>query len=359
MENIYRQLQRKLNTLGPGFPETDEGYELNYLALWYTEEQANFAVKMPLGLHSAQEIADDMEISLEESMRMLNELAKGNLVIRVHDNGEEKFYLLPSMHGFIDFNTNGFTPEVIKNFAKHFANGLGARIFDNEIPVFRILPTGAEVVEEGDLLPCDDVEAIIRKQEKIVRLPCICRKVASNRKTCKNNPETMEMCLAFGTFADFYLEHGIGEEIAADEAVSHMRRCDAEGNTIEILNTRNVEIMCSCCGCCCTVLAAAGKFGGKSMKYASNYVLDYNVNKCVNCGTCVSRCNLRAFKMVDGKVVLNAHKCLGCGLCVTTCPEKAIKLFRKPVAELYEPPKDNFMELYDYQRQIRRKEGSF
>ena len=51
MESIYRQLQRKLNTLGMGLPETDEGYELEYLKEMFTPEDARFALDMELLPH--------------------------------------------------------------------------------------------------------------------------------------------------------------------------------------------------------------------------------------------------------------------------------------------------------------------
>lgn len=358
MDNIYRQFQRKINTLGPGFPETDEGFELNYLAEMYTEKQMEFAVKMPFGLHTAEELAADMQMYLGETKKMLESLAEGNLVIRVMDDGVEKFYLLPSMHGFIDFSLNAFTPTVSDNFGKHFIHAMGARIFDNETPTFRILPATKEAIKDGKMLLCDDPEAIIRKQDRIVRLPCICRKVGAYKKPCKHN-EDLEMCLAFGTFADFYLEHGVGEVISAEEAIAHIHRTNAEGNVIEVLNTQDVEIMCSCCGCCCSVLAAAGIFGGRSIKYASNYTLRKDETKCVNCGTCATRCNVRAVKIVDGKVQFKPEKCISCGLCVTTCPGKALILEQKSEQDQYQPIGKTFMDLYDYQREQRRREGCF
>ena len=322
MENVYRQLQKRIDLIGPGFPETEQGYELEYLAEMYSSEEAAFAAKMPSGLLSAKEIAEQMDLPEIEALRILNLLCEHNLVIRVVSEDVEKFYMLPSMHGFIDFNINAFTPFVADRFAKHFKESFGAIVFDQEAPIFRILPINRAVIEGEDILPCDDAEQIIRKQDKIVRLDCICRKVGSMKRPCKHNPDNREKCLAFGTFADFYLEHGVGTEISADEAVAHIQKCDTEGNTIEVLNTGDVEVMCSCCGCCCTVLAAAGIFGGRSMKMATNYELIRDESKCIRCGKCADRCNVRAVKKTDDGIVFQTEKCLACGLCVSVIPSQ-------------------------------------
>jgi ferredoxin len=70
----------------------------------------------------------------------------------------------------------------------------------------------------------------------------------------------------------------------------------------------------------------------------SNYVCLFDESLCNQCGICVSRCTVGAFKMKDEKIGFHADRCIGCGLCVTTCPTEALKLEKKPDDSLYTPP---------------------
>lgn len=362
MEDKYRQLQRKLNTIGIGLPETDDGYELNYLRELYNEDEVEFALKMPVGLHTAEEFAADMQLSLAETDRMLRSMADRNLLFRLHEGDTLKYYLLPAIHGFIEFNLNRFSYNLARNFSKHYMKGMGARFMGTKEPIFRVLPLNRALVEDDACLPCDDVEAIIRRQEKIALCECFCRKsTQANPKAtgCKNNPDFSRTCMAFGIFAEFYVENGMGEYITTEEALEHMKVCARDGNTVEVLNTTDVEVMCSCCACCCGVLKAMQIFGGQAMKLASNYKISHSDDACVSCGACVERCNLNALRLENGRVVVNPELCMGCGQCASICPAGAMKLFRKAEEELYTPPRSNVLELYDYVRAERRRDGEF
>lgn len=359
METVYRQLQRKLNTMGLGLPETEQGYELNYLAELFTEEEAEFALKMDKGVQTPEEVAASLNMPVEEVAERLESMAKRSNIFRVHDGDVTKYTLFPIIHGFLEFNIDRFNSVIGKNFGKHYMRGVGARFYGSKEPLFRILPLRRDIVFNDECLPVDDVEAIIRKQKKIAVTPCFCRTSATaspKSPGCSHNPEFSELCMVFGIFADFYLENGNAREITVEEAIEHIHRCDQEGNVVEVLNTNDVEVMCSCCSCCCGVLKALKFFGGPSAKSASNYRIEKDDSKCVNCGVCAERCGMNGIvKDEDGHIHINKDNCIGCGLCVTTCSTGALTLHRKPEDELYYPPEDNVMQLYDYIASLRRK----
>ena len=301
-----------------------------------------------------------MGIPVEQAEERLSSMARRSLIFRLHDGGETFYSLLPVIHGFLEFGIDHFTPSIARNFSKHYVRGMGGRFYGSSEPLFRVLPLRRELVEEDGCLPCDDVEAIVRRQDRIAVTQCFCRTSSNmNPKAtgCKLNPDYSELCLAFGIFADFYVENGNGRYITTEEALEHMRRCDANGNVVEVLNSRNVEVMCSCCPCCCGVMKALAMYGGPAAKFAGNYRVRLDEEKCVGCGKCGQRCFLKGITFEDGKVTVNGEKCLGCGLCVTTCPTGALKLYAKPEAELYHPPTENVLQLYDYVRALRRKTG--
>ena len=361
METIYRQLQRKLNTLGLGLPETDEGFELNYLEELFTLEEAEFALKMEVGPQTPAQVAESMSISLEEASDSLEAMAKRSILFRLRDEETLTYNLLPVIHGFLEFSIDRLTYGIARNFSKHYMKGMGARFYGSSEPLFRILPVNPDLVDGMECLEIDDYEAILRKQDKIAVTACFCR-MSSNMNPkatgCAHNRDYSEHCIVLGDFADFYVSNGNGRYITLGEALSHMRKCETEGNVVEVLNTGNVEVMCSCCPCCCGVIKALTLFGGPATQYLSNYQTNFNQSLCINCGKCSRRCFVSAIKEDDeGKVAVDLDQCIGCGLCVSVCPTKALKLCRKPDSETYIPPKNSAMELYDYVRMLRRKTG--
>ncbi len=50
------------------------------------------------------------------------------------------------------------------------------------------------------------------------------------------------------------------------------------------------------------------------------------LNGCIGFGTCVSKCNFDAIKVVEGVAHIDYDKCTGCGACVSACPKQIIKL---------------------------------
>jgi len=357
MENIYRQLQRKLNTIGMGFPETDEGVELVYLQELYTEEEAEFALKMDRGLHSAREVAESLDIPIAEAEERLESMAKRSLLLRVHGD-ETKYYLLPVIHGFLEFSIDRFNYTIARYFSKHYMRGMGNRFYGATEPLFRIIPLRRELVENDECLAIDDMEAIVRRQEKIALTQCFCRTSSNmNPKAtgCKYNPDYSELCMAFGTFAEFYVENGNGRYITTEEAIEHMRAADRNGNVVEILNTQDVEVMCCCCPCCCGVIKALKLFGGPAAKVVTNYRISFESDQCINCGKCAKRCFMNCFEKTEEGMKVTTDQCIGCGLCASTCPTGALKLYKKPEEQIYTPPTKDAMGLYDYVTTIRRK----
>lgn len=53
-----------------------------------------------------------------------------------------------------------------------------------------------------------------------------------------------------------------------------------------------------------------------------------DLERCTDCGACVSVCPVAAFIVdkVTWKVVFNSDKCIACGMCMDACPTGAMKL---------------------------------
>lgn len=61
------------------------------------------------------------------------------------------------------------------------------------------------------------------------------------------------------------------------------------------------------------------------------------INRCVNCGECVSVCEYGALTMVNGKVEYNVDKCVNCDCCVAICKRNSSpKITKITASELLE-----------------------
>ena len=361
MDTIYRSLARKYNAMGMGLPETDEGFELQYIQELITPEEAEFCVAMPLGLHTVEELAEDMGKKLSETKEMLEKLCADGITLHVNDGGIDKYYLMPIIHGFLELNVGRFNDIIAKTFGAHYTRGMGARFFGSKAPLFRILPANKDLVENGECLTYDDPHAIIDRNNRFALTECFCRKSANwgRDTTCRHTPDFHDTCMVMGVFADYYLDYLKNSgtvEITKEEAHKHMEKTLEMGTVVEVLNTKNVEVMCCCCECCCGVIKALLMYGGESAGFASNYQVRYEKSICNGCNKCVSVCITGACRTnKKGILKVEPDKCIGCGLCVASCPTKSLKLYRKPV--VYIPPADDVMGMYDYVRKLRRKDG--
>ncbi|MBM3190967.1 MAG: 4Fe-4S dicluster domain-containing protein, partial [Chloroflexi bacterium] len=111
-----------------------------------------------------------------------------------------------------------------------------------------------------------------------------------------------------------------------------------------------------CCGCCCAALRTIKRHPqpGNLVNAAFRAMLDAEL--CTGCGVCITRCQMEALSLQDGRAALNPDRCIGCGLCVTTCPTKALTLMRRPKGEQPRVPR-NAVTAYIATGQARGKLG--
>jgi len=58
----------------------------------------------------------------------------------------------------------------------------------------------------------------------------------------------------------------------------------------------------------------------------SNYLVAVDQGRCDLCETCIERCPMDAFSIIDNIIERDAQLCIGCGLCVSTCPSEALSM---------------------------------
>jgi len=66
-------------------------------------------------------------------------------------------------------------------------------------------------------------------------------------------------------------------------------------------------------------------------------LVEVDLVKCINCGSCVTLCPVEAITVAeDSSIVFNKEKCVGstCSACVNACPVRAIKSVKQNNAEI-------------------------
>jgi Fe-S-cluster-containing hydrogenase component 2 len=336
MSNLYERLRDKLETMATGYPATPNGIEIKILQQLFSEEDATLFLEMEHGPETAKQAALRLGTDLAETAQRLEGMARKGLIFRIKQEDAICYFPVPFIVGIYEFQLNHLSKPLLKDISQYYLAGLGATFHGQKTPHLRSIPINTEIVADHPIAPYDDAFAIIKSKSRIAVAECFCRKaVRLYGKTCSHSLET---CLQFETFADYYVENGMARYINTDEALHILRQSEAEGLVIHILNSRKVEAMCCCCSCCCGMLISLKLFPAPALAFKSNYACQLDESLCTQCGVCASRCTVGALKMKDDKIKFYANRCIGCGLCVTTCPAGSLKLERKPDNKLYTPP---------------------
>ncbi len=83
-ENVYRQLQQRLDDLPVGFPSTKTGVEINLLKILFTPEEAKIAIKlnfMPEPLKKIHRRIKKMGMSINELEKILDSMVKKGIIL--------------------------------------------------------------------------------------------------------------------------------------------------------------------------------------------------------------------------------------------------------------------------------------
>lgn len=353
MDSIYAKLQAKLDQLAKGFPKTESGEELEILKWFFDPEDAQLFTEMEDRFQTAVELAATTGRDEVATAERLEIMAKKGLVFRLKSEDLTKYRILPMVHGIYEANVKRINQDPVfgKMFFKYFGKYMTPQWNATETPLLRTIPVNSELVVGSEVLPYDDAAAIIKSKRKIAVTDCACRGLlqAMGKRPCDHPLET---CLMFDEAADYYVENGQGRYLSIEETLETLQKNEQRGLVINVANSQNPEIMCSCCPCCCGTNVSLKYFKGPSQHYQGNYTCVHDSDECVACGQCEERCPFSANKIKDGLMVFKAERCFGCGLCISTCPQQARTLVRKPENSLYEPPRSMY-HAYDRMKKYR------
>lgn len=202
-------------------------------------------------------------------------------------------------------------------------------------------PTEEEIVAEdkvehfGQVLPVEDVEAVVDMVDSITRIPCGCRYILTGK-------EDKRYCFGFamdhkGILGKFPDAASSLEVLEKEEAKKVLREYDEEGlvHTIWTAGTPYVVAVCNCDRDCIPYKRYIEQ-GRAPAFFRAECVFQIDVDLCTGCKACISQCQFGAqfYSSGLGKVYIDPGRCFGCGVCRAVCSTGAITMLpRKDVPE--------------------------
>ena len=352
-DGIYRKLYKEIDERMPiGFPTHESGLEIQILKNLFTPEEAAIAINIsalpePLEKIYKRVKKNGISISKEKLEEILDNLNRkgaiqggGSIYDKKHNR--RRYRLAQWAIGIYEYQLGRFTKEFAK-LAEDYSLGVFYKEFHKKntpgqmrtIPVEKSLSPEFKTVSTYDNIR----DIITNKVDKIAIINCVCREHHDVlEKQCELS-STRRCCVMFNESAARRIKDGLGKEVSKEEMFEILNKYQKEGFVLQPGNSQNPSFMCVCCGCCCGVLTMAKQFPKPAEFYSSNFYAHSNSDLCNGCETCLTRCQMGAVTLENGKSIVNLDRCIGCGNCVTTCGMKAMKLYKK--GKRVTPPKSS------------------
>ncbi len=195
----------------------------------------------------------------------------------------------------------------------------------------------AKIEHFGQVLPIEEIKALVIKSDAVVRMPCACRWTANKQEVrrCYGVSFGVEPWYAgidmgyFGKTSDEGLE-----SLKREEAIAQMEQLEDIGaiHTIWTMMTPFIGAICNCTIRDCLAMRTLSSIHVETMARAE-YVATVQEGLCTGCGVCETHCQFDAIESMQesGKITarINALKCFGCGLCRKACSTDAISLIQR------------------------------
>jgi Na+-translocating ferredoxin:NAD+ oxidoreductase subunit B len=333
-ESVYIQLAAALDALPNGFPRTASGVELRILAKIFSAGEALLGSQMSGEFEPAATIAEQAGLPVAEVKTTLAGMAKRSLVWFYRRDNTLVYRLAPFIVGIYEGQI-GIMDHELAHLVEHYLREGGAvGIMQPQPALHRVVPVHGTVKSEW-ILPYEDVRALLLGAKTFHVGDCICR--AQQDFVGRKCSFPVDSCLSFSS----YERTPVQGDLTQEEALAFLDHVEELGLVHTVSNVmEGVGYVCNCCGCCCGILRGITDWGIQDSVAYANYYAVIDPEKCLACGTCITRCQVGAISQGDLVSEVEQARCIGCGLCVSGCPNEAVYLARKPEGEIVLPPKD-------------------
>ncbi len=343
--DIYRRLQKHIDSMPIPYPATRSGVELRLLRYLFTPKEAEVALAIsavPEPVHRIHKRLKGTELSRDDVAKTLRRLAKKGAIsvgARKGRTGPERIYgKLPLAVGMFEMQVNKLTKEYVGDFHQYMNEGFREAFATKKTGQMRTVPIGAAVENKTLVGSYDDMREYIRSSDgPFAVINCVCRQASDLMGKHCTHSSNRETCLMIGDFASATAASGDARRLSRDEMLELIDRADAEAMVLQPQNNRNPRFICCCCGDCCEVLTNVKKLPKPAEYFVTNYYAVVDPELCTACGICETRCQMDAVRIQEDAARVDLDRCIGCGLCVSTCPTGAATLEKKDRTRV--PPK--------------------
>ncbi len=348
-DEIYRELQERLDTYSVGFPATESGVEIRILKSLLSERDAQMFLALSPKLETAASVASRLDRPVEDVAGHLEDMAERGLLFRLKREDATRYGAIPFVHGIFEFQVKAMDRKLAEMVGQYFDEAFDSAMQQSAEYFLRTIPVERAIEVARNVASYEDAVAFLKEKDRIVVTDCICRKRAGMAEGDCGKP--MENCFMFGSMGQYYLDRDMGRVVGLEEAVDILKKSQDAGLVTQPATSQNPGGMCNCCGDCCGVLRALRKHPRPATLVFSNHTARVEPDDCTGCEDCLERCQMDAIVMTDAQTAeINPDRCIGCGLCVTTCPTEAIRLLPKSESEWRTPPASTMEQMMSMAR---------
>ncbi len=243
-----------------------------------------------------------------------------------------------SLEIFSQVSSRGKYTRTLKNFRKNIAfwpflayryKNLMPKVYDS-----LVYPRVTQYLKKhhfGQIVPLEDAENILQNVANIVLLPCVCRKVTTQKEERYCLGIGADMTDVFSAAPDFRNF----ETMTFHEARAFVRQTETEGmvHSVWTYETPFIGMMCNCNENCMAYNVQL-KMNLATAMWKAEYIAKIDPEECNGCKLCQEHCLFDAveYDLLHKKCLIDPLKCYGCGVCRSFCSKESINLIRKPTA---------------------------
>ena len=230
VDQVYRKLARKLDSIPPGFPATESGVELELLTRFYTREEATIVSAMRLTYETAGEIAARAAMDSGAAYEILNDAARKGLVRTRLGEKERTFALKPQTGGIVGYSYKDILRRADAKAAELYVQWVeetrGGGLSDYPA-ARRVIAVEETIPFRQEIHPYEQASEILATAKSWGVLDCMCRTRTRQAGQGCNYP--LEACLFTSPDDCTYEDDELIRAINQEEALRILRESTDSG----------------------------------------------------------------------------------------------------------------------------------
>jgi len=199
----------------------------------------------------------------------------------------------------------------------------------------KVIPLNTNIDFDTKFISSQEVLKVLERSKVTGISECYCR-TTQRKNNAPNCDHSLSTCIHIGFGKSLYeipyKSYNL-KNVSKREIGELLEESDRRGLVHQLIYFPNPQfyyVICNCCSCCCVILS---KFltNGSPQMIKSDFIAKTDVDRCDDCGKCVTWCCFNARMIRAKKLSFDPVRCFGCGICISKCPNDAITLISKEV----------------------------